>query len=101
MLRVWIQSVVTLTLLMKNLLSKVLEDILTNVPKDKIDERIMKFKRNMSMLHYDVMGNPIGVKGIGKYEVKDTDSPFSTFRKEHQFMLCVRYQLQFIIGILV
>ena len=68
-------------LAMKNLLSKVLEDILANVPKDKIDERIMKFKRNMSMLHYDVMANPIGVKGIGKYEVKDTDSPFSTFRK--------------------
>ena len=65
----------------EKLLSKVLEDILSNVPKDKIDERIMKFKRNMSMLHYDVMANPIGVKGIGKYEVKDTDSPFSTFRK--------------------
>ena len=31
---------------MKNLLSKVLEDILADVPKDKIDERIMKFKRN-------------------------------------------------------
>ena len=68
-------------LAMKKLLSKVLEDILANVPKDKIDERIMKFKRNMTMLHYDVMANPIGVKGIGKYEVKDTDSPFSTFRK--------------------
>ena len=68
-------------LAMKNLLSKVLEDILANVPKDKIDERIMKFKRNMNMLHYDVMANPIGVKGIGKYEVKDTDSPFSTFKK--------------------
>ncbi len=66
---------------MKDLLSKVLEDILANVPKDKIDERIMKFKRNMHMLHYEVMANPIGVKGIGKYEVKDTDSPFSRFRK--------------------
>ena len=101
MLKVWILSVVILTLINENLLSKVLEDILTNVPKDKIDERIMKFKRNMSMLHYDVMGNPIGVKGIGKYEVKDTDSPFSTFRKGASVHVKGIYQLQFIIGILV
>ena len=66
---------------MKDLLSKILEDILANVPKDKIDERIMKFKRNMHMLHYEVMANPIGVKGIGKYEEKDDESPFSTFKK--------------------
>ena len=58
-----------------------MEDILANVPKDKIDERIMKFKRNMTMLHYEVMANPIGVKGIGKYEEKDDESPFSTFKK--------------------
>ena len=66
---------------MKDLLSKVLEDILANVPKEQIDERISKFKRNMNMLHYDVMANPIGVKGIGKYEVKDEDSPFSKYKK--------------------
>ena len=66
---------------MKDLLSKVLEDILANVPKEQIDERISKFKRNMNMLHYDVMANPIGVKGIGKYEVKDSDSPFSKYKK--------------------
>jgi len=63
------------------LLSDVLEDILANVPKEQIDERISKFKRNMHMLHYDVMANPIGVKGIGKYEVKDEDSSFSKFKK--------------------
>jgi len=66
---------------MKSLLSDVLEDILANVPKEQIDERISKFKRNMHMLHYDVMANPIGVKGIGKYEVKDEDSSFSKFKK--------------------
>ena len=66
---------------MKDLLSKVLEDILANVPKEQIDERISKFKRNMNMLHYDVMANPIGVKGIGKYEIKDEDSPFSKYKK--------------------
>ena len=56
---------------MKELLSNVLDDILANVPKEKIDERISVFKRNMTSLHFDVMANPIGVKGIGKYQVKD------------------------------
>jgi len=66
---------------MKELLSNVLEDILANVPKEQIDERISIFKRNMTSLHYDVMANPIGVKGIGKYIQHDEDSPFSTYKK--------------------
>jgi len=66
---------------MKELLGKVLSDVLAKVPKEKIDERISVFKRNMNSLHYDVMANPIGVKGIGKYEVKDEDSPFSKYKK--------------------
>ena len=65
---------------MKKLLSSVLEDILSDVPKEQIDERISKFKRNMHMLHYDVMANPIGVKGIQKY-TEETDETFSTFKK--------------------
>ena len=32
------------------------------------------FKRNMHNLSYEVMANPIGVKGIGKYEVKDEET---------------------------
>jgi len=66
---------------MKDLLSNVLDDILADVPKEKIDERISVFKRNMTSLHYDVMANPIGVKGIGKYEVKDAESVFSSYKK--------------------
>ena len=66
---------------MKDLLGKVLGDVLAKVPKEKIDERISIFKRNMNELHYDVMANPIGVKGIGKYEVKDEESSFSTYKK--------------------
>ena len=66
---------------MKELLQNVLDDILANVPKAQIDERISIFKRNMSNLHYDVMANPIGIKGIGKYEVKEDDTPFSTYKK--------------------
>ena len=66
---------------MKELLSNVLDDILANVPKEKIDERVSLFKRNMHNLSYDVMANPIGVKGIGKYEVKDEESSFSKYKK--------------------
>ena len=66
---------------MKDLLQKVLDDILADVPKEKIDERISIFKRNMTSLHYDVMANPIGVKGIGKYEVKDSENVFSSYKK--------------------
>ena len=66
---------------MKDLLQKVLDDILADVPKEKIDERISVFKRNMTSLHFDVMANPIGVKGIGKYEVKDEESSFSQYKK--------------------
>jgi len=66
---------------MKDLLKKVLDDILANVPKEKIDERISLFKRNMHNLHYDVMANPIGVKGIGKYIEKDDESSFSKYKK--------------------
>ena len=66
---------------MKDLLQNVLDDILADVPKEKIDERISVFKRNMTSLHYDVMANPIGVKGIGKYEVKDAESVFSSYKK--------------------
>ncbi len=66
---------------MKDLLQNVLDDILADVPKRKIDERISIFKRNMTSLHFDVMANPIGVKGIGKYEIKDMESSFSTYKK--------------------
>jgi DNA polymerase elongation subunit (family B) len=66
---------------MKELLQNVLDDILADVPKEKIDERISIFKRNMTSLHYDVLANPIGVKGIGKYEVKDSENAFSQYKK--------------------
>ena len=35
----------------------------------------------MHNLSYDVMANPIGVKGIGKYEMKDEESSFSKYKK--------------------
>jgi len=66
---------------MKGLLQSVLDDILADVPKEKIDERISIFKRNMHNLSYEVMANPIGVKGIGKYEVEDEETSFSKYKK--------------------
>ena len=66
---------------MKELLSNVLDDILANVPKEKIDERVSLFKRNMHNLSYEVMANPIGVKGIGKYISKDSETSFAKYKK--------------------
>jgi len=66
---------------MKELLSNVLDDILANVPKEKIDERVSLFKRNMHNLSYEVMANPIGVKGIGKYIQKDEETSFAKYKK--------------------
>jgi DNA polymerase elongation subunit (family B) len=66
---------------MKELLGNVLQDILAKVPKEKIDERISVFKRNMNNLHFDVMANPIGVKGIGKYISTDEESSFAKYKK--------------------
>ena len=66
---------------MKELLGQVLQDILAKVPKEKIDERISIFKRNMNNLHFDVMANPIGVKGIGKYISEDEESSFAKYKK--------------------
>jgi DNA polymerase elongation subunit (family B) len=66
---------------MKDLLSNVLDDILANVPKEKIDERVSLFKRNMHNLSYEVMANPIGVKGIGKYISLDEETSFAKYKK--------------------
>ena len=66
---------------MKDLLQNVLDDILADVPKEKIDERISVFKRNMHNLSYEVMANPIGVKGIGKYIEKDEETSFAKYKK--------------------
>ena len=62
-----------------------LEDILTDVPKDKIDDRISDFKNGMKKMKLDTIAIPTGVKGIIKYTDKnatlDSSSIFTTFRK--------------------
>ena len=53
---------------MKTLLSKILDDILVAVPKEKIDERIFKFKKAMKAMSYDEISSPTGVKRIDKFK---------------------------------
>ena len=70
--------------LFRKLLSDVLDDILGSVPKDKIDHRITRFKKNMKYNQLDDISSPTGVKGIWKYmekKDKENSSVFSTFKK--------------------
>ena len=55
---------------LRKLLSDVLEDILADVPKDKIDDRIINFKKSMKLMNIDKIATPTGVKGLGKYARK-------------------------------
>ena len=52
---------------LRQLLSDVLEDILADVPKDKIDDRIINFKKSMKLMNIDKIATPTGVKGLWKY----------------------------------
>jgi len=70
--------------LFRKLLSDVLDDILASVPKDKIDHRITRFRKNMKYNELDDISSPTGVKGIWKYmekQDKENSSVFTTFKK--------------------
>ena len=56
---------------MGKLLKAVLEDILANVPKDKIDDRIIDFRKSMKLMDMSKISIPTGVKGIWKYTERD------------------------------
>jgi len=58
----------------RKLLNDVLEDILASVPRDKIDHRITRFKKNMRLKDLDDISSPTGVKGIKKYIKKDKEN---------------------------
>jgi hypothetical protein len=58
---------------MKKVLSKLLEDILMDVPKDKLDEYIINFKKSMKLIDFDKISMPIGVKGVKKYSDMNED----------------------------
>tara|TARA_R110002020_G_scaffold172623_4_gene362950 strand:+ start:533 stop:3007 length:2475 start_codon:yes stop_codon:yes gene_type:complete len=56
---------------MRDMLSKLLEDILMDVPKEQLDKFILNFKNSMKLMDFDKIANPTGVKKVTKYKVKD------------------------------
>tara|TARA_R100001015_G_C4632076_1_gene195172 strand:+ start:249 stop:2747 length:2499 start_codon:yes stop_codon:yes gene_type:complete len=65
---------------MGQLLKDVLEDILANVPKDKIDERIINFKESMKLVDFDKIAMPTGVRNLKKYSAGKSGN-FTQFAK--------------------
>jgi DNA polymerase elongation subunit (family B) len=64
---------------MREMLSKVLEDVLMDVPKDKLDKFIINFKNSMKLMDFDKIAMPTSVKGIKKY--RDTEGEiFNTYK---------------------
>ena len=58
---------------MREMLSKVLEDILMDVPKEKLDEFIINFKDSMKLMDFNKIAIPISVKGLQKYKNVEGD----------------------------
>jgi len=56
---------------MKEMLSKVLDDILMDVPKEQLDKFIINFKNSMKLMDFNKIAIPTSVRGIKKYRVKD------------------------------
>ena len=52
---------------MREMLSKLLEDILMDVPKEQLDKFILNFKNSMKLMEFDKIAIPTSVKGIKKY----------------------------------
>ena len=64
---------------MRTMLSKLLEDILMGVPKEKLDKFIINFKDSMKLMEFDKIAIPTSVKGIKKY--KTDGGLFSSYAK--------------------
>ena len=60
----------------RDFMTKVLKAILAKVPKEKIDEFILKFKKNLQNEELDKIALPTGVQGIKKYTKKNTKGGF-------------------------
>ena len=61
----------------RSLMKEVLEDILMSVPKDKIDDRILTFKRDLLTKHYDEILTT-GVKKLSKFIQSSKRNSFTT-----------------------
>jgi DNA polymerase I len=55
---------------MRKLMTQVLKDILGNVDKDDIDEKILTFKKLMKKVDIQEIALPTGVKGLSKFKEK-------------------------------
>ena len=58
---------------MRDMLSKLLEDILMDVPKEQLDKFILNFKNSMKLMEFDKIAIPTSVKQVTKYKIKDND----------------------------
>ena len=70
----------------RKFMSEILMDILQNVDKDIIDEKIVTFKKTMKKLPIGDIALPTGVKGLKKYieknsNVSETSSIFTVVKK--------------------
>ena len=65
---------------MRTMLSKLLEDILMDVPKDKLDKFIINFKNSMRLMDVDKISIPTGVKNIYKF-IGKKNGQFSGYKK--------------------
>mgnify|MGYP003120534332 FL=1 len=65
---------------MRDMLSKLLEDILMDVPKDKLDKFIINFKNSMKLMDVDKVSIPTGVKDLTKF-LEDSEGKFLNYRK--------------------
>ena len=64
---------------MREMLGKLLEDILMDVPKVQLDKFIINFKNSMKLMDFNKIAIPIGVKGIHKYR-NDNDYIFKSHK---------------------
>ncbi len=62
----------------RDFMTKVLKAILMKVDKEKIDEFILNFKKNLNQESIDDIALPTGVKGLAKYTKKKTNNTFKT-----------------------
>ncbi len=64
---------------MREMLSKVLDDILMNVPKKDLDSFIINFKNSMKLMDFNKIAIPIGVKRVTKF-IKQNSGLFNSYQ---------------------
>jgi len=62
---------------MREIMAEVLKDILFNVDKELIDEKIIDFKNEMKVLPIEDIASPTGVKKLAKFKSKSNGTIFT------------------------